>query len=210
MASRMPLNDACLARLLRACETGYGCRPAISPEWLDYLRHHKLWREAAEAILRLDSVHPLARDCFVETWVLTSFGYHLDEDLLIPFLRKVMPPYRGYDTLLFRGQGRGRVGVSWTPSPGVALRFALAGFDRQKKVKDYRADAVILRAVVPAASIISAPALHGVGEECIIDPSGVEFTIEPASPEVADRIVRDDSEAPYLRPRTRTEACVFL
>jgi hypothetical protein len=40
-----------LARLLRACETGYGCWPAISPEWLDYLTHHKLWREAAEAIL---------------------------------------------------------------------------------------------------------------------------------------------------------------
>jgi hypothetical protein len=85
--------------------------------------------------------------------VLTSFGYHLDEDLLISFLRKVMPPYHGFDTLLFRGQGRGPVGVSWTPSPGVALRFALVGFDRQKKVKDYRADAVILPSSGAASAI---------------------------------------------------------
>jgi hypothetical protein len=100
--------------------------------------------------------------------------------------------------------------VSWTPRPEIALRFALCGFDRHKAPKDYRADAVILRAVVPAANIISAPALHGIGEECIIDPSGIEFTTEPASPEVADRIIFDESEVPYLRPRTRTDACVFL
>ena len=46
-----------LARLLRACETGYGCRSAISPKGLGSLTRQGLWHEAAEAILRLDTVH---------------------------------------------------------------------------------------------------------------------------------------------------------
>jgi hypothetical protein len=175
-----------LARLLRACATGYGCRSVISKKGLGNLTRQGLWHEAADAIIRLDTVHPRSRDCFLEAWMQGSFAHHLDADLAVAFLYKVLPPYLGFDAILFRGQVRGQVGMSWTCSPNVALKFALFG-DRDAswidlEGKEGRADAIILAAIVPAANIICAPCLHGKAEgEYVIDPRGLEFSTEPAS-----------------------------
>jgi hypothetical protein len=119
------------------------------------------------------------------------------------------------------GQVRGPVGVSWTPLPHIALRFGLFGFENEN-----RADGVVLRANVLAANIISAPALQGLGSEYIIDPRGVEFSTEPASEAAAwirpiypmfavdwtaggPELRQPDPSTYLLRPRTRTDACVF-
>jgi hypothetical protein len=61
-----------LPRLLRACATGYGCRSAISPKGMANLTRHKLWHEAADAIIRLDTVHPRSLDCFLDAWMQGS------------------------------------------------------------------------------------------------------------------------------------------
>jgi hypothetical protein len=180
-----------LARLLRACATGYGCRSVISRKGLGNLTRQALWYEAAKAIIQLDEIHPRAQDRFLEAWLAgTWMGVHvssLDPDLVVAFLRKVLPAYIGYDTLLFRGQVPGPVGLSWTRSPYMALNFALFGarhVDPFAILGDGRADAVVLAAIVPAANIICAPCLHRLGRgqgEYVIDPRGVEFSIELAT-----------------------------
>lgn len=184
-----------LSRLLRSCKTGYGCRSTINPKELGGLRRDGRWRNVAEAIIRLDAIHPRARDCFLEAWVGgTWMGIHLDDcldqDLFVAFLRKVLPSYLDFDTLLFRGQVRGPAGMSWTRSPQVALKFALFGAEDIDPIDAALGEAagcaegVILAAIVPAANIISAPCLHfdGKGQgEYIVDPRGLEFSIEPAT-----------------------------
>jgi hypothetical protein len=174
-----------ITRLLRACATGYGCRALISPKGLRYLTDNKLWREAAEAILRLDAIHPRSQECFLSAWAHCSFGYHLDDDLAVAFLRKVMPPYLGFDAVLFRGQSPGPVGMSWSTSAHCALMYALYGFASPIEA-ECRTDGLILYAIVPEARIIAAPGLfersfhaRTVGEH-IIDPNGLEFLTEPA------------------------------
>ncbi len=139
----------------------------------------------------MDAIHPRAQDRFLEAWVAgTWMGVHvandLDQDLVVAFLRKVLPAYIGYDTLLFRGQAAGPIGLSWTRSPNMALKFALFGarhVDPLAILGDGRADAVILGAIVPAAHIICAPCLQrGRGQgEYIVDARGFEFFTEPAS-----------------------------
>jgi hypothetical protein len=191
MASRMPHNDACLTRLLRACETGYGRRSAISPKGLGEIYANGLWREAAEAIVRLDTMHPRSQDCFLDCWLQHCPGLHqaiaeLGDDLAIAFLHRVLPAYLGYDMILFRGQTEGPPGKCWTSDPNVALYFALYGdrFQFPLDLEDGRAGAVVLQALVPAANIICAPALLTMltkaNSEYIIDPRGFEFWIEPA------------------------------
>ncbi len=61
------------------------------------LRERKLWRQAAEAILALDAVHPRAQELFVEVWYFLDgarkeFGG--DDDLYFALLRKVSAALR--------------------------------------------------------------------------------------------------------------------
>jgi hypothetical protein len=180
-----------LTRLLRACATGYGSRSVISRKGLINLTREGLWYEAATAIIQLEEVHPRAQDRFLEAWLQgTWMGIHiadLDQDLVVAFLRKVLPAYIGFGAILFRGQIRGPAGMSWTRSPMIALKFAQFGtrhVDPFATLGDARPDAVVLAAIVPAANIICAPCLHrhGAGQgEYVVDPRGLEFSIEPAS-----------------------------
>ena len=139
--------------------------------------------EPAEAIIGLETVHPRARDCWLDSWMRMSFGhYFTDQDLAVRFPRKVLPPsFWVRHTLPFRGQAKGnRIGLSRTGSPHIALKFALHGVEDVDplgvalgEVKE--SDGVILRSIVPAANIIGTADM-----EFIIDPRGVEFSTEPS------------------------------
>jgi hypothetical protein len=166
---------------------------AISLKGFEGLAERSLWLDAVRAIIALEAVHPRAQQRFVNVWTQRSFGRYIpDEALLIAFLRKVMPPYLGEAVELFRGQQRGdRTGVSWTFSAHIALKFAMFGEQNIDPIdltldgpgdRRPRADGVILRAFVPASSIICAPCLlTGFESECIIDPRGMEFETLPAA-----------------------------
>jgi hypothetical protein len=176
-----------LARLLRACKTGYGRRSAISPKGLDRVTREKLWHQAVPAIIGLDTMYHRSQECFLDCWLQTGlhqvFAAGLADDLVVAFLHRALPAYCGYDTILFRGQMEGPPGMSWTADPHVALWYALYG-DRLRfplELEDGRAGAVVLKAIVPAANIICAPALMmKPNAEYIIDPRGFEYLIEPA------------------------------
>jgi hypothetical protein len=190
-------------RLLEACTTGKPCaiRPrvaAISLEGLGQLTKYELWHEAAERIVRLDAVHPAAQARFMKTWILGSFRAKVvNDDLWYTMMRKVMPPYEGGASVqrLYRGQVLGdKPGMSWARQPHIAYKFALFGqesIDPVKLATDgipaeraalCRTDAVVLRALVPAANIICAPCLLGKAEgEYLIDPRGLNVDSEPAA-----------------------------
>lgn len=179
-----------IPRLLRACETGYGCRSVISWKGLAELRRRGLWETAAQKILELPDVHYRAQQCWLDVWVLGVFcGLSnkgrplLDRDLTIDLARKVLPVYWGGDVLLYRGQlSSDPVGLSWAWTPMVALRFAKEHHTRFDKPGD---DAVILRALVPASEIICAPSLEkkilNHDMEFVIDPRGIEYETQPVS-----------------------------
>jgi hypothetical protein len=192
-------------RLIEAFATGQECRvryeprrfyPAISPAGLGLLTRHKLWREAVERILQLDTVHPDAQFRFLDNWMRVGWMTRQlidDDELFFPFLRKVLPLYHGGELTLYRGQLDGqRLEPSWSRVPYVALKFALVGdanLDPLRlalrgvpKGRRARINAVVLRAAVPAADIICAPCLLGQAEgEYVIDPRGIIFSSEPAA-----------------------------
>ncbi|MBR1145075.1 hypothetical protein [Bradyrhizobium sp. AUGA SZCCT0431] len=154
------------------------------------MTRQNLWREAAEAIIRLDAIYPRSQDCFLDCWLKPCPGLHhavsssLGDDPAIALLRRMLPAYCGYDTILFRGQPEGPPGRCWSADPKVALWYALYG-ERDKfplELDGGRAGAVVLQAIVPAANIICAPALmmKNNNAEYIIDPRGFEYSIQPA------------------------------
>lgn len=198
-------------RLIDACITGEECRvtyqrgrrtPAISCVGLGVLSREKLLHAGAQEIVRLDAVHPDAQHRFLDVWMRVGSmlrGYINDDDLFFELLRKVLPPYRGADAVLYRGQIDGRrLEPSWTRSPHIALKFAMFGtanINLRLATKGLpsggRDDGVVLKGVVPAANIICAPCLLGQPEgEYIIDPRAVEFTCEPAT-QAAEWIKRE-------------------
>jgi hypothetical protein len=123
-----------LDRLIEACMTGKPCATrraaAISPAGLGELTARKLWQAAAERIIGLDAaVHPAAQARFLEVWCRVPFRKYVTDDALwFTFARKVMPPYTGPAARLYRGQVLGdKLGMSWTRSPHIALKFAWFG-----------------------------------------------------------------------------------
>ncbi|OSJ36479.1 hypothetical protein BSZ19_04040 [Bradyrhizobium japonicum] len=201
-AALAPAQQGIIDRLIEACLTGKECRTsdhgprrwaAISPGGLGLLARHSLWRYAAERIAELSAVHPRAQYRFLDVWMRVGWMLRrlvADDDVFFPMLRKLLPAYTGGPMTLYRGQAEGgAVEPSWTRAPHIALKFALWG---DANVNPHRLvlkgtpaggrnDAVVLKAVVAANRIISAPCLLGMPEgEYIVDPRHIEFTSEPA------------------------------
>jgi hypothetical protein len=179
-----------IERLLRACQTGYGCRALIS--WKS-LRRIDDWGPIAESILQLGEIHPRARECWLDVWLSGVFSRFndptlrpvLDFDLLIDLMRKVLPLYWGGDVVLYRGQLEDDpVGMSWSWRPYTAFQFAQTSVrDGNRFWAPGRRGTIMLRAFVPASEIISAPCINGKGkdqEEFVIDPRHLEIEWLPS------------------------------
>ncbi|MCK1271379.1 MULTISPECIES: hypothetical protein [unclassified Bradyrhizobium] len=195
------------------CRTSdYGRRRwiAISPRGLGLLTWHGLWQYAAQCIAQLDAVHPDAQARFLNVWMRVGWRVRslIDDDpLCFALLRKLLPPYDGGQVTLYRGQiTAARLEPSWTRSPHIALKFALWGVENVDPIRlatkglpvGGHNDAVVLKATVPASSVICAPCLLGQPEgEYVIDPRWIEFETEPARD--AAIWIRKDLERLFLR-----------
>lgn len=95
---------------------------------------------------------------FLAVWV--QYGDHLRQEaygdrLLTEALRKLLPPYRGGDVTLYRGElfnnrVRRTYGLSWTPLRKVAVAFADNDMRRHAP-----GGTVLMKAEVPASAIIA-------------------------------------------------------
>ena len=121
-----------------------------------------------------------------------------DDDLFFAAMRILLPPYDGPDMNLFRGQRAGDIiGMSWTRSAHIAVKFALHGTNNvhpNNLVTAYRdgmpprRDGIVPCADVDASRIICAPCLLGHQEgEFIVDPRGLDVSISPIGHQVAQR-----------------------
>lgn len=95
-----------------------------------------------------------------------------DDQLLVRFLRVVLPPYCGEALTLYRGESRerflgNRIGLAWTTSKATAEMFA-SGLNSI-------GGGVVLRALFNATDIITAPNAHSryLGEH--------QYTVDPSS-----------------------------
>jgi hypothetical protein len=196
------IQQRIINRLIEAFITGNECRvqdgdhrlPAISLSGFVLIAQHELWHQAAEQILRLDAIHRDAQQRFLRLWTRVPFrNYISDDDLCFAFLRKVLPspPPYDQDQLLYRGQLKDEpVQPSWARQPHIALKFAWHGLSNVDPIqvailgpsKNPRDNAVVLKATVPASSIIYATPHFDEGREgeFIIDPRGIAVTAEQA------------------------------
>ncbi len=87
---------------------------------IDLLTERKLWRQAAEAILALDAVHPRAQELFVEVWRFLDWArkeFGGDDDPYFALLRKVLPHYDGPDQVRDKGRKRHHATVQQRERP---------------------------------------------------------------------------------------------
>ncbi len=161
---------------------------ALNLSDLGFLTEYGLWPDAMRRVLVLGRVHPNAREQFLTTWKRTGYpARHLigNDDLFFAVLRVLLPPYDGPAERLWRGQRQADpVGLSWTCSHHVAVKFALYGTASVDPHALHRAqitayeDAVVLQATA-REEIICAPCLLGYPEgEYIVDPRGLAWTSE--------------------------------
>ena len=105
-------------------------------------------------------------------------GYVGDDDLFFAALRALTVPYDGPAITLWRGQPKSDpVGMSWTRSVDIAMKFALYGLENvyphRMRTAPFppREDGVLMR-VVAHREIICAPCLLGKKEGAfILDPA---------------------------------------
>lgn len=111
---------------------------------------------AFRAVGRLQHVSARMQRTWRSLWC--SWGDDLRSDInddlvLATALRRLLPPYRGPDLVLFRGDSawnrqRRTYGLSWSREEGVADDFARSSW------RTIQGGSVLLRAVVPADAII--------------------------------------------------------
>ena len=203
---------AVLDRLMMACATGKNAETVLGPGGLGALTEHKLWKEAAEGIARLDAVHRDAQRAVLNTWMRVGYvlrGYVGDDDAFFAMLRKLLPAYDGPAQILYRGQRKGEAPQpSWTRNEQIACKVALYGtangepvclVTRPPKGVQRFADGIVLTANVRASRIISAPCMRGERErEFVLDVRAIEYTEELAAV-VAARIRADIAADPSRR-----------
>jgi hypothetical protein len=141
-------------------------------------------------VVEVGRAHSDAQRRFLDTWMRVGVGLVMrpavgDDDLLIAALRVLLPPYDGPSVILWRGQKPDApLGLSWTCSQHVAVKFALYG-DRNVDPLDLEAsgrrrryrprDGVVLRALAQPQAIVCAPCLLGEAEgEYIVNPRQLE------------------------------------
>jgi hypothetical protein len=138
-------------------------RPKHQAEWHDFIRD--LTRLPPSSELLSERFHTQWHVCHHYLRELVS-----DDDLLIDMLWVWLPRYQGSDLILYRGENidrfeAGRIGTAWTDKQETAEMFA-SGLNAVSK------GGVVLRANVPASTIIAGPSKHSLylGES--------EFTID--------------------------------
>jgi hypothetical protein len=173
----------------RFAETVTGKRRVTITE-LGRIRHH--WPEAMRRVVEVGAAHPDAQRRFLGLWQRVPWGpvrqWVGDDELFVTALRVLLPSYDGPAIKLFRGQLADEpVGLSWTRSYLVALKFALYGAENadannlSKARIPARAGGVVLSSLVHSRAIICAPCLLGHREgEYIVDPRSLRKIIEPA------------------------------
>ncbi|MGY0791839.1 hypothetical protein ACW7BJ_20930 [Azospirillum argentinense] len=118
------------------------------------------WKAAFAACSRLPSVHPEARERFLEIWCRLGDSLRLevgDDQVLLAGLRVLLPPYTGPGLTLYRGdtmwaRRRRSYGPSWSSDAVVAESHA-------RNRAHLRGGAVVLKTDAPPEAIICAPAL---------------------------------------------------
>jgi hypothetical protein len=149
---------AIVARFCEACRAAdvEAIRSALS-EIGDAL----LWPAAAQKVARLGALPLEAQTYMLEYWISSGDTIRdgVNNDLiLMKALRVLLPPYRGPDLTLWRGDSffnrRCRTyGLSWTASKDIAVGFARAQW------RTFEGGSVVLETVAPASAIICAPHL---------------------------------------------------
>jgi hypothetical protein len=198
MNSRIVRTDEeIIDRLIEACVTGEPCKtsrsgprlaPALSCPGLGALRD--IWPEAMRKVVELGTAHPAARTRFLDTWVRIPIPSIIqsrvkNDNLFVSALRVLLPPYEGPGMNLFRGQkGSAPIGLSWTASYAIAMKFALYGYSNvdprnlplARVAPDV--DGQLLHASVEPEDIICAPCHLGHLEgEYIVDPRKLAVNI---------------------------------
>jgi hypothetical protein len=121
---------------------------------------------AFRRVARLPSVPPESQDFMLHLW--QNYGDHLRQELGTPLLarvlRVVLPPYRGPDMTLYRGNSarnlRNRTyGLAWSASQEMDEGFARGIW------RTFEGGSVLLRAQAPAAAIICCLGDHERPEE---------------------------------------------
>ena len=196
----LSVQERTLDRLAETVRDGTAAARRLSPKGWGRLR--RCWPEALQRVVDIGTAHPEAQRAFLNTWSRVGGAgvreWTRDDDLFFKAMRILLPPYTGPDMDLFRGQVAGEmIGLSWSRSPSVAIKFALFGIDNVDPNRLYtafkvgltpRADGVLLRADVDAARILCAPCLLGHQEgEFIVDVRGLEFSITPIGRQVEER-----------------------
>lgn len=140
-----------------------------------------IWPRAWRRVLRIEQELSIqVKRFFLEVWV--RHGDHLRQEaygdlLLTRALRRLLPPYRGRDRTLFRGElfnnrARRTYGLAWSSHREVAVAYAE---DRMRR--NASGGTVLIRAEVPAAAIITKiPRGHDrYGEnEFLVDRTGLK------------------------------------
>jgi len=132
------------------------------------------WREIAEQIKSGATKLPASVEDFETYWI--EAGHIVREQIasdlhVCELLRIVLPPYRGGDQTLFRGENRGRferamIGLNWTTEEKVARMFASG-------LNAVETGGVLLRAAFRSDQIIAGPNAHSIYLQ------EYQFTVEP-------------------------------
>jgi hypothetical protein len=130
-----------------------------------------------------------------------------NDDLFFAAMRVLLPSYDGPAVELFRGQlATEPVGVSWSRTFHIAVKFALYGVAKALYLRKARIpprkDGVILRAQVEREAIICAPCLLGHKQgEYVVDPRGLRYSVDTIGRSVEGARAMSD---PQRRQRRRT------
>ncbi len=143
---------------------------------LEQLTKSEAWRNTVLTLVHGGTSSPWGNEDFATYWVVA--GHHIrkqvaDDQLLVKFLRQVLPPYNGPSRVLYRGENKGRylagnVGLCWSQDEGVACMFA-------NGLNAVGSGGVVLRATFEPSAIISGPNAHSryLGE--------AQYTVDPAA-----------------------------
>ena len=155
---------------------------------LEGLTESASWGEVVAQVLG-GGPTPWGNEEFGTYWIVA--GHRIREQVandrvLIQFLRRVLPPYRGSPVVLFRGESRerflaGKVGLSWSKDQAIAEMFA-GGLNSI-------GGGLVLRAVFDPEGVIAEPNAHSLylGEH--------QYTVDPGAAHCIEVIAEFASNA---------------
>jgi hypothetical protein len=144
-------------------------------KFLDYIHSRNRWTELVKSLSNAEPASIAMKDSFHSQWVESGafIRESINNDLiLIKLLTLLLPPYDGDSLVLYRGENKtrfdeGRIGFCWTQDLSIAEMFGSG-------LNAYKSPGLLLRAEVPACSILAGPNEHSryLGEN--------EFTVNPS------------------------------